>query len=125
MKYIITFGNTTMFADTEALKTFVDIAVCHNHDICAFQVKEIKESIDSNICIYNCEYFKIYKNGHIVLKNQKIKGENELTNIRMFPTSLTLTEEGNTIMVKFITNMGTYYIKYDTASNTYEFQKEK
>jgi hypothetical protein len=124
MKYIITFGDSIMFANAETLKSFVDIAVCHNRDICAFQVKEINESLDSNITIYNCEYFKIYKNGHIVLKNQKVKGENELTNVRMFPTSLTLIEEGNTIYVKFIANNITYYINFDTATKTYNFTKE-
>jgi hypothetical protein len=113
-----------MFANAEELKNFVDIAVCKNQDISRFQVKTINENIDSNIKIYDCEKFKIYKNGHIVLKDQIVKGENELTNIRMFPTSLTLIEEGNTVYVKFITNMGTYYINFDTATNIYNFTKE-
>jgi hypothetical protein len=124
MKYIITFEETTMFTNTEGLRNFIDLAVIKNQDISKFQVKTINESLDSNILVYNCEYFKIYKNGHIVLKNQKVKGEEGLTNVRMFPNSLTMIEEGNNVMVKFITNLGTYYIKYDTFLNTFNFTKE-
>jgi hypothetical protein len=124
MEYIITFEETTMFATKEELKSFVDMAVCHNKDISKFQVKRINESIDSNITIYNCNYFKIYKNGHIVLKNQKVMGSDELTNVRMFPKSLTMIEEGNNLYIKFITNLGTYYIRFNTANSTFEFEKE-
>jgi hypothetical protein len=124
MKYIITFEQTTMFATAEELKNFVNIAVIKNQDIAKFQVKTINESIDSNIKIYNCDKFKIYKNGHIVLKDQIVKGWDELADIRMIPTSLSLIEEGNVIYVKFIANNSTYYINFDTATSTYNFTKE-
>jgi hypothetical protein len=122
--YKVIFNETIAFMNTASFKSFIDIAVCHNKDIVNFHVKTINQAIDSNTKAYDCEYFKVYNNGEIVLKNQKLKS-GEISNIRMFPVELTLIEDKNDVLVRFTNETGSkYYIKFDTFLNTFEFVKE-